>query len=170
MGDVKTLGRWYGWCRAVCGWVGVRSWAQAGKLVILGHAALVACWLLSGCHAEDPASVEAVQQKRSHSTVETPLVSLSLPAGGDVRKFGLVAQGSLDLRDRARVRDQQGAPLDVYNVGSLPGAGPSTSLGSWDTTPGYATGDIISHGRVLLRDRAKVGGDVITAGTIQKQN
>lgn len=141
-----------------------RRYTAVGSALIFGV-------LIAGC-AQAPEG-EVHSRKVQHATVQqaaAPLVKLTLPAGGDVRQFGLVANGSLELRDRARVRDQQGAPLDVHNLGTVPAPNPATAIGGWDNTPGYAVGDLISRGPVLLRDRAKVGGDVITAGTITKQN
>jgi len=141
-----------------------RRYSAGGMALIFGA-------LIAGC-AQAPEG-EVHSSKVQHVTVPqatVPVVKLMLPAGGDVRQFGLVANGSLELRDRARVRDQQGAPLDVHNLGTVAAPNPATAIGSWDNTPGYAVGDLVSRGPVLLRDRAKVGGDVITAGTITKQN
>ncbi|HXS18842.1 MAG TPA: hypothetical protein VN764_16700, partial [Polyangiaceae bacterium] len=71
-----------------------RRYSAGGMALIFGA-------LIAGC-AQAPEG-EVHSSKVQHVTVPqatVPVVKLMLPAGGDVRQFGLVANGSLELRDR----------------------------------------------------------------------
>ncbi len=87
------------------------------------------------------------------------MVSITLPAGGDLTEWGLVANGSLRLRDRAAIVDAQGIDIPVYNLGL-----PTTELGAHVTS-----GDVTSAASVFLQNYAKVLGNLTTNGAVQKQ-
>lgn len=133
---------------------------------------VLACFV-SSCGLADHGEAPNTRSKVSHATLaqdaETT-VSLLLPAGGDVRNHGLVAAGSLELRDGSKATTSANAPLDLYNLGEPAGNTPQTTIGPWNSTVGAACNTLVSRSSVLLRDRARVAGDVTTAGTIQMQN
>jgi hypothetical protein len=79
---------------------------------------------------------------------------------GGSNSFALYAEGTLKVNDRARVVDAAGTSAAVANAGNL-----QTDLGT-DTY----TGSLWSRASVELRDRAKVDGELHTAGTFHLSN
>lgn len=93
----------------------------------------------------------------SAQAVSMPVtLSLKLPAGTGIGDFAVAASGTLRLGDRVKLVNSQQAPASGANAGTQ-----ATDLGVE-----AATGSIISVAPVTLRDRAKVTGDVKSAGSI----
>jgi hypothetical protein len=82
--------------------------------------------------------------------------SIRLPRGVALGDMALVADGSLQLADRAKVVDPAGAAAGLSNAGS---AGVTLGVEA-------RSGRIVSLGRVELRDRARVEGNVTSGSTI----
>lgn len=90
---------------------------------------------------------------------EANLLSIALPSGVDVEQTGLVANGSLMLRDRASYVGTTGTKLPVVNVGVT-----ATEVGA-----NVTGGPITSHASVLLRSNTVIQGNVVSAGTVTSQ-
>jgi len=85
-------------------------------------------------------------------------MSIALPPGTDVQTVGIAGLKKVTLADRVQI------PTVVVSTGSV------ASGGVVEAGVDSKTGSITSYGRVILRDRARVAGDVTAADTIQKGN
>jgi hypothetical protein len=89
-----------------------------------------------------------------------PTVTVTLPPGGSVETTPIAANGTLILKDRSSVKSTAGAFLPLQNLGST-----STDIGV-----GTTTAALTSKASVLLRNNARVQGNLKTAGTLTKQS
>src|SRR5690606_3447383 len=100
-------------------------------------------------------------------TPDPDLISIQLPAGQDIADRQVVADGFLELRDGARVVDNDSAtpsesPSDyvpLINLGSV-----STHMSS-----GAKSGALTSAASVWMGNNARVYGDLLTAGSLEMQ-
>ncbi len=101
-----------------------------------------------------------VGTKSQRLIAEAKLVTIILPDGADVTEEGLVASESIDLRDRAKVVDEDGSPFALK------------ALGIGTTTVGVqaVSGTINAKGAVFLRNYASVVGDVNSDSTVELQH
>ncbi|MBN2193622.1 MAG: hypothetical protein JW751_12465 [Polyangiaceae bacterium] len=91
-------------------------------------------------------------------TVTSPeLLTINYPAAVDIRTVPVLAKGTLRLNDRVSV---VGSPTTVVNIGTG-----ETNIGA-----DARVGNVQSLGRVVLRDRARASGAVVSASTVQLQN
>ncbi len=122
---------------------------------ILGVAALFAL----GCGKAG--EVDELASKRQLQTGEqTALLTIALPEGVDVEQTGLVAGGSLMLRDRAAYVSTTGAQLALVNVGIT-----GTEVGASVTS-----GPLTSHAPVFLRSSTTIHGSVVSGGAVTQQH
>lgn len=124
---------------------------------------LTSCILLLtvGCAIEDDDSVET----RSHSqasTASSTTFKLELPEGVAMSQVGLATTSALNVADRVKVLTGSSAT----GYGSVVNTGAGTLEAGTDTK----LGGVFSGGKVFLRDRAHVFGDVWAGGKIEKQN
>jgi|GEM_PF-1058200 len=129
----------------------------------VGHYALLSAFMLAtGCATdEQPATETAVQSQAAIGESEvSPAFSMSiqLPAGADVQKVAVAGLNRVALADRVQVSNA------VASTGS------ASSGAVVETGTDSRTGPITSYGNVVLRDRARVTGDVTAAGAIQPGN
>jgi hypothetical protein len=124
------------------------GYACAALAIVAGAAGVVGC-------AQSGEPDEQVGSRQQAVSIPVTL-SVKLPAGTGIGDFAVAASGSLRLGDRTKLVNSQQAPSSAANAGSQ-----ATELGVE-----AATGSVISVAPVTLRNRAKVTGDVKSAGTI----
>jgi hypothetical protein len=122
--------------------------------------ALVALSLLAtGCENQNgaPPTVEVVGAVVSNQTLSQ--LHIDLPAGTSPGRFAVAAAGSLQVDDRALVRDSMGQSAAAANTGAT-----LTRVGVTGKV-----GDLFSQASVDLRNNATVDGNLVTAGTVTTQ-
>jgi hypothetical protein len=124
----------------------------------LGLLGIVSLFVI-GCASPDatPATTEVVSAIVTNQTLSQ--LHIDLPAGTSPGRFAVAAVGSLQVDDRALVRDSMGVSADVANAGAT-----LTRVGVTGKV-----GDLFSQASVDLRNNATVDGNLVTAGTVTKQ-
>lgn len=113
----------------------------------------------SGQYILDNIDVSTGVGQEPEGEAQEHLITLPLPAGGDVRDHALVANGDLLLRDRAELLNEVGELFPIWNVG-----GGVTSVGvNGDVGP------LTSHASVFLQNNSTVRGNLTTDGTLDQQ-
>lgn len=129
--------------------------------VIAWGALVLTCGVSAACSADDESDLSQLTQASTMvQTLSDPL-TLSLPLDLHPQDVALGTSYSLKMSDRSRVVEpEEGqAPADIANAG----AG-DTYLGT-----DVRIGHVSSGGRVELRNRATVVGDVITGSDIHQE-
>lgn len=124
------------------------GYACAALAIAAGACCVVGC-------AQSGESGEQVGSSRQAISIPVTL-TVKLPAGTGIGDFAVAASGTLRLDDRTKLVNSQQAPTSAANAGSQ-----LTVLGVE-----AATGSVISVAPVTLQNRAKVTGDVKSAGSI----
>lgn len=119
--------------------------------------ALVIC--LAGCSTSVSRDDHPENEIRSSAVTTAQTLSLSFPAGASRDAVGIGANGALRLNDRVITRTASAAPGAVSNAGAT-----TTTVGA-----DASTGDLTSVSAVVLRNRAKVSGNLRTADTLSLQ-
>jgi hypothetical protein len=155
--------------RTVCQWFWLSLGLRFGLVAGLAP-------LLSGCtgtldssqNGHDEGGVRSSNQAVSEAAAPAavvatattlPTVTVTLPPGGTVQTTPIAANGTLVLKDRASVKSAAGAHLPLQNLGAT-----STDIGV-----GTTTAALTSKASVLLRNNARVQGNLRTGGTLTKQ-
>jgi hypothetical protein len=118
------------------------------RLYSLGFAAL---GLISACERGVANSEDGVETAQQAVQARSVACTLTLPRETDAGRYVLAANGSLRIGDRAIVS----AP--IANMG----------LGATEIGADARVGDVTSRWTVVLRDRARVGGDILTTRPLQ---
>jgi len=120
--------------------------------------------LTTGCSGSGSAPQEHSGESRAAIVVAaSKTFAISVPSGTTLAEQAIVSSQILALADRAAVKTASGASVGIANSGVVPGG--DTNLGT-DTLVGAIT----SKPSVTLGDRARVEGNVLSAGAVAPHN
>lgn len=140
---------------AVVAVVSVPTYTDAGRSIGTPYYYVVSA---TGCgDSADSSEVTSVPIGNPGNAVN---IQMPFPKGLDVDTVGVAANGGLQIRDRATVKNADGSWGAVANAGNG-----ETGIGVVSRT-----GNVTSVGPVFLRDRTQIMGNVTTAGSLTRQN